>query len=145
MLDAEDPSAPIRALVIGDPVEHSKGPAMLDAAFAGTGIAARMGRLEVPPERVDEAIAWLRGRAGMLGASVTLPHKLRFAAACDELASDARAIGAVNCVQLGERWIGHNTDAPGFADALASAGFDATRKHAVVLGAGGAARAIRYA
>lgn len=143
MLDADDPA--IRAVVIGDPIAHSKSPAMLDAAFAATGIAARMGRIEAPAARIDDVIAWLRARPNMLGASVTLPHKLRFVTACDELSPEARAIGAVNCVHLGPRWVGHNTDAPGFADALAAAGFAAAGKHAVLLGAGGAARGVAYA
>ncbi len=118
---------------------------MLNAAFAALGIDATMERLEVAPEQLGEEIARLRALP-MLGASVTVPHKLAVAALCDELSATARAIGAVNCLELAAgRLIGHNTDAPGFADALAAAGFDPRGKHAVLLGAGGAARAVAHA
>src|SRR5262249_2237236 len=66
----------------------------------------------------------------------------RFVELCAALSPDARAIGAVNCVHIGELWTGHNTDAPGFTDALAAAGFDHVGKRVVVLGAGGAARGV---
>ena len=134
-----------KAFVIGFPIAHSKSPDIVNAAFAAMGIDAEMERLEVAPENLREEIDRLRALP-MLGASVTVPHKVAVAALCDELSDSARAIGAVNCLELRDKTlIGHNTDAPGFADALAADGFDARGKHAVVLGAGGAARAIAYA
>jgi shikimate dehydrogenase len=132
------------AAVIGWPVAHSRSPQMFDAAFTAASIDARLLPLGVPPEDFATAVAGLRAMRA-LGASVTTPHKLAAAALCDELSTDARAIGAVNCLQLdGARWIGHNTDAAGFIDGLAAAGFDPRGKHAVILGAGGAARAVAY-
>ncbi len=133
-----------RAFVIGFPIAHSRSPEIVNAAFAAMGIDAVMERLEVPPEQLREQISRLRALP-MLGASVTVPHKLAVAALCDELSDAARAIGAVNCLELRDTLIGHNTDAPGFADALAAAGFDARGRRAVLLGAGGASRAVAYA
>jgi len=132
------------AAVIGWPIAHSRSPQMLDAAFAAASIDARLVPIGVPPEDFATAVAGLRAMRA-LGASVTTPHKLAAAALCDELTAEARAIGAVNCLQLdGARWIGHNTDAPGFIDGLAAAGFDPRGKRVVILGAGGAARAVAH-
>ena len=135
----------MNAYVLGWPIAHSKSPAMHDAAFAALGLPARMLPLAVPAERLAQAIAELRAEP-MLGASVTIPHKLAVAALCDEISGDAREIGAVNCLELaGPRVIGHNTDAGGFLDGLVAAGCDVRGKCAVLLGAGGASRAVEYA
>jgi shikimate dehydrogenase len=132
------------AYVLGWPVGHSRSPAMHDAAFAALRIDAVMHPLAVTPDEIAPVVARLRAEP-MLGASVTIPHKLAVAALCDELAPEARAIGAVNCLELdGERLIGHNTDAGGFLDGLVAAGFDVRGKRAVLLGAGGAARGVAY-
>jgi shikimate dehydrogenase len=115
---------------------------MMNAAFAATGIDAVLVPIGVPPDGLGAVVAALRAM-GALGASVTVPHKLAVAALCDEVTPAARAIGAVNCLQLGARVVGHNTDAGGFADALAAAGIATTAgARVVVLGAGGAARAV---
>ena len=122
------------AAVLGWPVEHSRSPAMMNAAFAATSIDAVMVPFAVPPERF---LACVRGLAagGALGASVTVPHKEAAFAICDERVDP---IGVVNClVFVDGKIVGHNTDASGFMDAL---GAPPTR--AVLLGAGGAARAI---
>ena len=130
--------------MIGWPVEHSKSPAMMNAAFAATGIAAEMIKVGVPPEQFAVKLAELRALP-MLGASVTTPHKLAAHDRCDELAPAARAIGAVNCLQLiGVKLVGHNTDAPGFVDAVTAAGIALAGARVVLLGAGGAARAVAY-
>ena len=130
--------------MLGWPVEHSKSPAMMNAAFAATGIDAEMIKVGVEPARFAAKLLELRALP-MLGASVTTPHKLAAHDACDELTPAARAIGAVNCLQLaGVKLIGHNTDAPGFVDAVTSAGLDLAGAHVVLLGAGGAARAVAY-
>jgi len=133
-----------QAAVLGWPVEHSKSPAMMNAAFAACGIAAEMIRIAVPPEGFAQTIAELRARP-MLGASVTVPHKLAAHALCDELSPAATAIGAVNCLALeGDLLVGHNTDAPGFVDAALAAGMHLGNSRVVLLGAGGAARAVAY-
>ncbi|HEY0251277.1 MAG TPA: hypothetical protein VGC41_07100, partial [Kofleriaceae bacterium] len=127
------------AVVLGWPIEHSKSPQIMNAAFSATGISAEMIRVGVPPEQFAAKLAELRALP-MLGASVTIPHKLAAHDLADELSPAARAIGAVNCLELRDgTLIGHNTDAPGFVDALPR------KPHRVVLlGAGGAARAVAY-
>jgi shikimate dehydrogenase len=132
------------AAVIGWPVEHSRSPQMFEAAFAATGIDAVMVPIGVPPESVEQIILALRAMRA-LGASVTLPHKLAVAALCDELSPAAQEIGAANCLRFdGGRLFGHNTDCHGYTDALVAAGFDPEGKRCVILGAGGAARAVAY-
>src|SRR5262249_17529226 len=97
----------------------------------------------VSPDGLPAVVAGLRAMR-CFGASVTVPHKLAVAKLCDEVSSVARAIGAVNCLEFGEQLIGHNTDADGFADALAATGFELPAKRIILLGAGGAARAVAY-
>lgn len=131
--------------VIGWPVEHSRSPQMLNAAFEAAGLDVVMVPLGVPPEQLAVAVAGLRvSRA--LGASVTIPHKIAVVALCDEVRPEAQVIGAVNCIQfVGDRVVGHNTDASGFVDGLGAAGFGLdTKRRVILLGAGGAARAVAY-
>ncbi len=132
------------AAVIGWPVEHSRSPQMFEAAFAAAGLDAVMIPIGVPPEAFAPVIGALRAMRA-LGACVTLPHKLAAAALCDELTDAARAIGAVNCLHIaGDRLVGHNTDCHGFTDALAAAGLAPRGLRCVLLGAGGAARAVAH-
>jgi shikimate dehydrogenase len=133
------------AAVLGWPIAHSRSPQLVNAAFDATGIDAVMIPMGVPPEKLAEVVAALRAMDAV-GASVTVPHKQAVAALCDELTVAARDIAAVNCVQIDRgRAIGHNTDAPGFLDGLAAAGFEHRDQRVVLLGAGGAARAVAYA
>jgi shikimate dehydrogenase len=132
------------AAVIGWPVEHSRSPQMFAAAFAAAGLDAVMIPIGVPPDGFAQVAGALRAMR-VLGASVTLPHKLAAAALCDELSPAARAIGAVNCLELaGGRLIGHNTDCHGYTDALLVAGCAIAGKRCAILGAGGAARGVAY-
>lgn len=139
-----NPSTRIAA-VLGWPIGHSRSPQIMNAAFSALGIDAVLVAIGVPPEGLAAAVAGLRAQHA-LGASVTIPHKLAVVALCDEISQAARTIGAVNCLHIdGARLIGHNTDEGGFIDGLHAAGFAPRRPHAVVLGAGGAARAVAYA
>lgn len=132
------------AAVLGWPIEHSRSPAVLNAAFAADEIDAVLVPIGIPPEGLATVVAALRAMRA-LGASVTIPHKLAVADLCDELSTEARAIGAVNCLQFVDgRLVGHNTDCDGFLDGLVAAGFDLRGKRTVLLGAGGAARAVAY-
>jgi len=132
------------AAVLGWPVEHTRSPALLNAAFAAEALDAVLVPIGVPPDGLAAVVSALRAM-NALGASVTLPHKLAVAALCDELSAEARTIGAVNCLQLaGGRLVGHNTDCDGFLDGLVAAGFQLRGKRVVLLGAGGAARAVAY-
>jgi len=132
------------AAVIGWPIEHSRSPQLLNAAFAARGVDAVLVPVAVAPQHLGGIIQVLRGTHA-LGASVTLPHKVEVVKLCDQLSPAATAIGAVNCLQFTEEVVtGHNTDCHGFADSLAEAGCTPPREVAI-LGAGGAARAVVFA
>lgn len=129
--------------MIGHPVSHSLSPAIHNAAFAAADLDWVMVALPVEPGRGVDAVRGAQA-LGLAGLSVTMPHKPAAAAAVDRLSPEARALGAVNCVALtpGEA-VGHNTDGPGFLDSLRlDEGFDPSGRTAVVMGAGGAARAV---
>lgn len=114
---------------------------MHNAAFAALGLPHRYETRDVEPHRLADTIDALRGDE-VLGANITIPHKEAALRLVDELAEDARRIGAVNTVvRRASRLVGDNTDGYGFARALATAGVDVSGKDVMVLGAGGAARA----
>ena len=130
--------------VVGHPVSHSRSPQMQIAAFAAAGIDAVYVALPVPPERLDEA---LRGAhaLGFAGLNVTVPHKQRAAAACLTLDPVAEEIGAANTLRrTPDGWEGFNTDAPACRALLEAAGLRRGAR-ALVVGAGGAARAAVWA
>jgi len=130
--------------VLGFPVGHSRSPDMHNAAFRALGLEWRYVKLPVPPELFAETVRALP-RSGFRGANVTIPHKHAALALADERTPSADAIGAANTLSFFEDGTieAHNTDAPGF---LAAVGEDDVRGlRAVVLGAGGAARAVVWA
>jgi shikimate dehydrogenase len=130
--------------VLGWPVRHSRSPAMHEAGYAALGLADwRYQLLPVPPELFEETVRALPA-AGFVGANVTIPHKQAALALADEATDRARAIGAANTLTFlpGGRVHADNTDAPGLIDALP---FDPRGRSAVVLGAGGSARAVVWA
>jgi len=134
-----------RVALIGWPVEHSLSPAMHNAAFKALGLDWRYELFPVPPGQLGAAVADLRaGEYG--GANVTVPHKSAVMAYLEDIDDAARAIGAVNTIVVrGTRLAGYNTDGPGFLRALREAGLEPSGRRALVLGAGGAARAVVYA
>lgn len=126
-------------------MEHSVSPAMHNAAFEALGLPWRYTLIPTAPDRLEQEVANLRG-GGFRGVNVTVPHKQSVMPYLDEITEAARAIGAVNTIVVeGGRLIGHNTDADGFWRALREAGYEPAGKRALVLGAGGAARAVVYA
>jgi shikimate dehydrogenase len=129
--------------VLGFPVAHSRSPAMMNAAFAELGMDWRYFHLPVPPARFAETARALPD-SGYRGANVTIPHKLAARDLADELTPAARAIGAVNTLTFCDdgRILGDNTDAIGLLDALGKQG---PGRRALVLGAGGAGRAMVWA
>jgi shikimate dehydrogenase len=131
--------------VCGWPVGHSRSPRMHNAALAAVGLADwRYLRLPLPPELFAETVAALPA-AGFVGVNVTIPHKTAALALADEATPAARAIGAANTLTFADGRIhADNTDAPGFLDALPP-GFELAKRTAVVLGAGGSARAVVWA
>jgi len=126
--------------VIGDPVAHSLSPALHNAAFEALGLDWVYVAFPVPRGRAAEAVAAVPA-LGLAGFNVTMPHKEDVAAACDELTPDAAALRSVNTVVAG-RTRGDSTDGPGFLDALADDEIAVGGKPVLVLGAGGAARAV---
>jgi|HigsolmetaAR201D_1030396.scaffolds.fasta_scaffold01915_14 shikimate dehydrogenase len=130
--------------VLGWPVAHSRSPAMHNAAFRALGMTDwHYQRLPVPPEVFTETVKALRG-SGFVGANVTIPHKEAALALADEASDAAREIGAANTLELREDGSirASNTDAPGLLEALPRDPRGAT---ALVLGAGGSARACLWA
>ena len=132
-----------RAGIIGFPVSHSVSPALQQAAFDYHGIEARYEYWETTPEALAERIASLRD-SGVLGAQVTVPHKQEALAFVDAMSDDVRALGAVNVIANDNGTLAAtNTDVTGFVRALREdAGADLKGKRVLLLGAGGAARAI---
>jgi len=134
-----------RLVLIGHPVAHSFSGGMQQAAFEALGIDARYELWDRRPIDLADAIAELRGD-DFLGANITIPHKERVVPLLDRLTEDAQATGAVNVISReGNKLIGHNTDVEGFKSALTKlVGRQKMPRQAVVLGAGGAARAVVY-
>jgi shikimate dehydrogenase len=134
-----------RVVLIGHPVAHSLSGAMHQAAFDELGVDARYELWDKPPIELAEAVAELR-TDDFLGANVTIPHKERVVPMVDRLTEEATATAAVNTItREGKRLVGHNTDVAGFKVALDKlVGRQKMPKHAVVLGAGGGARAVVY-
>jgi shikimate dehydrogenase len=135
-----------RVVLIGHPVAHSFSGAMQQAALDALGIDARYELWDRRQIDLADAIAELRGEE-FLGANITIPHKEHVVPLVDRLTEDAQATGAVNVISReGKKLIGHNTDVPGFKVALDKlVGRQKMPRHAVVLGAGGAARAVVHA
>jgi len=134
--------------LIGWPVEHSVSPAMHNAAFESLGLCWRYILLPTLPEQVKATLAQLKAQ-DYRGANVTVPHKQAVMPALDSIAPNARALGAVNTLVTGRRVDGtpiiggYNTDDKGFVSALRHGGFEPEEGgHAVIVGAGGAARAV---
>jgi shikimate 5-dehydrogenase len=134
-----------RVVLIGHPVAHSFSGAMQQAAFDAVGIDARYELWDRRQIDLAAAVAELRGDE-FLGANVTVPHKEHVVPLVDRLTEDAQATGAVNVISReGKKLIGHNTDVPGFKAALDKlVGRQKMPRYAVVLGAGGAARAVLF-
>ncbi|TDR87179.1 shikimate dehydrogenase [Enterovirga rhinocerotis] len=144
-----EPSA-TKAFVIGHPIAHSRSPLIHGYWLAELGLPGSYERIDVAPEMLAEFIAGFASR-GFVGGNVTVPHKEAVFALLStgghELSDEARRLGAVNTlVALPEgRLRGHNTDGAGFVasvDEAVGSGWENEAGTAIVLGAGGAARAI---
>ncbi|MSQ27649.1 MAG: shikimate dehydrogenase [Dehalococcoidia bacterium] len=131
--------------VIGFPLRHTLSPIFQQAALDFYGLDIRYEAWETPPDRLPQVVASLR-RPDRLGMNVTIPHKQAVAALLDRIDPVAAAIGAVNTVAKADGvLVGYNTDCTGFIDALrADGGFEPAGRSALVLGAGGSARAVVY-
>jgi len=136
----------IRLGVIGHPIEHSLSPPMMNAALRECGLWHGYARFLIRPGELREALGLMREHE-FVGVNVTAPHKMEALAAMDYVDESAAAIGAVNTVQFRHGKLrGWNTDAVGFSKAVREEfGIDVRGLDALILGAGGAARAIAFA
>jgi shikimate dehydrogenase len=127
----------------GQPVAENPTGAMMEAAFDAAGLNWRYLTVEVNPSDLGNAMLGMRA-FGMQGINLTIPHKVAAMQYLDRIAPDAVIIGAVNTVRRErDKWVGENTDGKGFLCGVRrDAGVDPKGKRVVVLGAGGAARAI---
>ncbi|HID56070.1 TPA: shikimate dehydrogenase [Candidatus Poribacteria bacterium] len=129
--------------VIGDPVEHSRSPQMHNAAFEALGLNYVYVPFHVPRGRIRQALEGLKA-LGVVGINVTIPHKREALKFADQSSEEAKLIGAANTLSFRDgKVIADNTDGRGFIEALRAIGVgDLAGKRALVLGAGGASRAI---
>ena len=134
-----------RVGIIGYPLGHSISPAFQQAAFDELGIDTRYETWATPADELAARVESLRAD-DVLGANVTVPHKQAVMPLLDEILPVAESIGAVNTIINREGFlIGANTDAAGFTRSLEEeARFSAARKRALIVGAGGAARAVAF-
>jgi shikimate dehydrogenase len=131
-----------RVGVIGDPVEHSLSPVFQQVAFDAIGFPARYERWHTPAAELPDRVASLR-LPDALGANVTVPHKIAVRDLVDSVSETARKVGAVNTIINQEgALLGDNTDVYGFHRSLLTARPGAERDRVLVIGAGGAARAV---
>jgi shikimate dehydrogenase len=131
--------------VLGYPVRHSLSPAMHNAAFRAVGLNWVYLAFEVSPDALPQAIAGMRGLR-IQGLNLTIPHKEAVMPLLDALTDAAQQVGAVNTLFWEDgRLVGGNTDAEGFLRALHEGGVEPLRQTVLILGAGGAARAVAYA
>src|SRR4029079_13004543 len=126
---------------LGQPVAGNPTQYMMEKAFAAAGLDWRYLTCEVPPDKLADAMKGLRA-LGFKGANFTIPHKVAVIPHLDSLSKAAELMGAVNCMnRVGDRLIGENTDGKGFYQSLRET-CDPAGLSIVILGAGGAARAI---
>ena len=132
--------------VFGDPVGHSKSPLMLNRAFREAGINGAYGAFHILPGTLQAAVEGIRA-LGFRGVNVTIPHKVEVMKYLDRIDEAAQAIGAVNTIVNDNGVLtGYNTDGIGYVRSLKEeTGVSLAGKKVLLLGAGGAARAIVYA
>ena len=131
--------------IIGHPVTHSFSPLMHNAAFRNLNLDHIYVAFDVLPENIQSAIQGLKS-LNIKGINVTVPHKTHVLPYLDEVTTTAQRIGAVNTIKYKDgKWVGTNTDGKGFLRSLESLSFTPEHKKVVLLGAGGAARAILVA
>ena len=133
--------------VIAHPVDHVRAPMVFNPHFAATGLPHVMVPIDAPPTRLESIVAGLRAIPNFGGLAVTVPHKMALADLCDTLGTAAELTGAVNAVRFDNDGSihGDNFDGAGFVAGCHGNGFDVAEKNILLIGAGGAARAIAAA
>lgn len=131
---------------IADPISHVRAPSVFNPLFEKHGVDAVMVPIHIPAEGLDAAIAGLRVLPNFKGMAVTLPHKLPIMAHCDEIGRQGRLVGAVNFAAFDDerRLIGDNCDGAGFVNGMLAAGYPVKDQQVLMVGSGGAARAIAF-
>ncbi|MBT9537631.1 MAG: shikimate dehydrogenase [Nitrospirae bacterium] len=130
--------------LLGYPVEHSLSPAMHNAAFEHIGLDCCYVTFPVKPGFLKDAVRSVRA-LNLAGVNVTMPHKENVIPLLDKVDADASFIGAVNTiVNSNGKLIGYNTDGRGFMRSLSEAQISLNKKNVLILGAGGASRAIGF-
>jgi shikimate dehydrogenase len=131
--------------ILAYPAKHSLSPAFFNSIFKKLGIDAEYVFFDVPPEELESFISGVKGSDEVRGMSVSTPHKETVMAFLDEIAEDAKMIGAVNTILNKDgKLYGFNADYVGAMAALKEKVKDLKGKKVIVLGAGGAARAVIY-
>ena len=139
-------SSPRFLCLLGHPVSHSASPAMQSAAIKSAGLDLVYEAFDVMPPALAAKVEELRATAGFLGANVTIPHKVAVMGFLDETDPLAEKVGAVNTIHYDSgKLIGYNTDGYGALMALQEARVRVKEKDVVIIGAGGAARAVVFA
>jgi len=133
--------------VIAHPVDHVRAPMVFNPRFAAAGLPHIMVPINVPPEKLVLIINALRALPNFGGLAVTIPHKMPLAELCDSLGTAAQLTGAVNAVRFDDDGTMHgdNFDGAGFVAGAIGNGYDVADKAILLIGAGGAARAIAAA
>ena len=130
--------------IFGHPIEHTLSPLMHNAAFEDRGLDMCYLAFEVLPADLPDAVKAIKA-LNMLGVNITVPHKVNVMPQLDEINTEARFIGAVNTVvNEGGKLTGHNTDGLGFMSSLTEAKISTAGKTILIVGAGGASRAVSY-
>ncbi len=129
--------------LFGQPVAENPTQYMHEKAFESLGLMWRYVTMEVPAANLPDAVTGLRAM-GFAGANCTIPHKIAVIPLLDSLTDTARKIGAVNTIvrQMDGKLLGENTDGKGFIQSVRETGLDLNGVRAVILGSGGAARAV---
>ena len=130
--------------VIAHPIGHVRAPTVFNPRFAKIGINNIMVPIDAPPQALKSIIKGLRNIPNFGGLAVTIPHKLEMAKMCDKLGKNARLTGAVNAIRFEKNGslYGENFDGVGFVAGCRGNGYELLGKNILVIGAGGAARAI---
>ena len=133
--------------VIAHPVDHVRAPMVFNPRFAAAGLPHIMVPIDAPPEKLERIINALRAMPNFGGLAVTIPHKMPLAVLCDSLGTAAQLTGAVNAVRFDDDGTMHgdNFDGAGFVAGAIGNGYDVAGKAILLIGAGGAARAIAAA
>ncbi len=133
--------------VLGDPIGHVVGTAVLNAHFRRSGQDVAASPLHVLPRDLESTLDLVRRLKNVIGFGVTLPHKIAVLPLLDEVTAIARQVGAVNFVRRDDdgRLTGDNVDGVGFVAGLKAHGVTVTGSHVLQVGAGGAGRAIAFA